>query len=112
MPDLRARYFELYHSRYPRPVKHHVAGLLESALPVLAKIKPVYNMVMSWSVTNTVSSKFLGLQDLPAITSSRPTKDSCRKGASIASVDLINAIPESEQSKTVVIVQDAFYQLL
>ena len=108
VPDLRARYFELYHSRYPRPVKHHVAGMLESALPVLAKIKPAYNMVMNWSLTNTVSSKVLGLQDLPGITSSRPTKDSCLKGASIASIDLIDAIPESERSKTVVIVQDAF----
>ena len=108
VPDLRARYFELYHSRYPRPVKHHVAGMLESALPLLAKIKPVYNTVMNWSVTNTVSGKVLGLQDLPGITSSKPTKDSCLKGASIASVDLIDAIPESERSKTVVIVQDAF----
>ena len=26
VPDLRSRFFELYHSRYPRPVKHHVAS--------------------------------------------------------------------------------------
>ena len=108
VPDLRARYFELYHSRYPRPVKHHVAAMLESALPVLAKIKPAYNRVMSWSVTNTVSAKMLGLQDLPGITSPHPIKDSCLKGAGIASVDLIDAIPDSERQKTVVIVQDAF----
>ena len=108
VPDLRARYFELYHSRYPRPLKHHVAGMLESALPLLAKIKPAYNIVMNWSVTNTVSSKVLGLQDLPGITSTNPTKDSCLKGASIASVDLIDAIPKTDRHKTVVIVQDAF----
>lgn len=108
VPDLRARYFELYHSRYPRPVKHHVAGMLESTLPFLAKIKSVYNTVMGWSVANTVSAKVLGLQDLPDITSSNPTKDICLKGASIASVNLIDAIPETERHKTVVIVQDAF----
>ena len=108
VPDLRARYFELYHSRYPRPVRHHVAGMLESALPLLAKIKPAYNTVMNWSITNTISSKVLGLQDLPAITSTHPTKDSCLKGANIASVDLIDAIAETERHKTVVIVQDAF----
>lgn len=108
VPDLRARYFELYHSRYPRPVKHHVAGMLESALPLLAKIKPAYNTVMNWSFTNTLSAKTLGLQDLPGITSSNPTKDSCLKGAGIASVDLIDAIAKTERHKTVVIVQDAF----
>ena len=108
VPDLRSRFFELYHSRYPRPVKHHVAGMLEPALPVLARFKPVYNLMMNWSVTHKISGATVGLTDLPKITSRSPIKDSCLKGASIASPDLINAIPEAERQKTVVIVQDAF----
>ena len=108
VPDLRARYFELYHSRYPRPLKHHVAAMLESALPALAKVKPAYNIVMDWPLTNRLSKTSLGLQDLPKITSSHPAKDICLAGASIASTALIDAIPANERDKTLVIVQDAF----
>lgn len=108
IPDLRSRYFELYHGRYPRPVKHHVAGLLESALPVLAKFKPAYNLIMGWSVANTVTSKTIGLQDIPAITSSSPVNDCCHAGAAIANPTLLDAIPDRERNKTVIIIQDAF----
>ena len=108
VPDLRSRYFELYHGRYPRPVKHHVAGLLEPMLPVLAKFKPAYNLVMGWSVANTLAGKTVGLQDIPAITSSSPTSDCCRAGAAIANRTLLDAIPDSERNKTVIIIQDAF----
>ncbi len=108
IPDLRSRYFELYHGRYPRPVKHHVAGMLESVLPTLAKIKPVYNLVMGWPLTNTLASKTIGLQAIPPITSAAPANDCCRYGATIASPSLLATIPASERDKTVIIVQDAF----
>ena len=108
VPDLRSRFFELYHGRYPRPLKHHVAGLLEPMLPLLARLKPAYNLVMGWEATNKLSGAVLGLTQLPQITSSSPTDESCRKGALIASPTLLDSIPESELSKTVIIVQDAF----
>ncbi len=108
VPDLRSRYFELYHGRYPRPIKHHVAGMLESMLPVMAKLKPAYNLVMGWSLTNKISGTTLGLTDLPAITSTSPVADSLAAGASLASVGLLDSIPETERQKTVIIVQDAF----
>ena len=108
VPDLRSRYFELYHGRYPRPLKHHVAGMLEPMLPILAKIKPAYNTVMGWSFTNTVAAKTVGLQQIPAITSTSPERDMCRAGAAIASPSLLDSIPDSERAKTVVIIQDAF----
>ncbi|MGB0360350.1 MAG: FAD-binding and (Fe-S)-binding domain-containing protein, partial [Endozoicomonas sp.] len=108
VPDLRARYFELYHGCYPRPLKHHIASLLEPMLPVLAKMKPAYNLVMRWPLTNTIVSKSVGLQDIPAITSTSPERDMCRVGAAIASRTLLDAIPESERYKTVIIIQDAF----
>lgn len=85
-----------------------MAGLLESALPVLAKFKPAYNLIMGWSVANTVTSKTIGLQDIPAITSSSPVNDCCHAGAAIANPTLLDAIPDRERNKTVIIIQDAF----
>ena len=108
IPDLRSRYFELYHSRYPRPLKHHIAGLLEPMLPALAKVKPVYNFTARSQLANWLASKTVGLQDLPAITSTSPLNDSCRSGASIATPQLLDSLPEEERQRTVIIVQDAF----
>ncbi|AMO58322.1 FAD-linked oxidase [Endozoicomonas montiporae] len=108
IPDLRSRFFELYHSRYPRPLKHHVAGLLEPMLPALAKVKPVYNFAAGSQLINWFASKTVGLQDLPAITSTSPLNDSCRSGASVATPQLLNSLPEEERQRTVIIVQDAF----
>ena len=108
VPDLRSRFFELYHSRYPRPVKHHIAGLLETLLPVLAKVKPVYNLATGSKLVNWASARIIGLQDLPSITSSSPLDDSCRSGASVATTGLLDSLPEAGRQRTVVIVQDAF----
>ena len=57
VPDLRSRFFELYHSRYPRPIKHHIAGMLESTLPVLAKVKPLFNAMAGSGAVNWLASK-------------------------------------------------------
>lgn len=108
VPDLRSRYFELYHSRYLRPIKHHVAGLLEPMLPTLAKFKAPYNLVAGSSLMNKAMAKTVGLQDLPEITSASPLEDSCRSGASVASDSLLASMTEEEKSRTVIIVQDAF----
>ena len=108
VPDLRSRFFELYHSRYPRPVKHHIAALLEPMLPHLAPLRIIYNRVTGWAISNRIMSKTLGLQDIPAITSTQPLKDCCRIGASVASQPLLNAIPDNQRDKTVIIIQDAF----
>ncbi|WP_062262752.1 D-2-hydroxyglutarate dehydrogenase YdiJ [Endozoicomonas arenosclerae] len=108
VPDLRSRYFELYHTRYLRPIKHHAAAMLEPMLPKLAKAKPAYNLVANSGLMNKIAAKTAGLQDLPAITSTSPLEDSCRSGASVASESLLNSMTEEELSRTVVIVQDAF----
>ncbi len=108
IPDLRSRYFELYHNRYFRPLKHHLAALLEPLLPILAKSRWLYNKISQSSAGNTLSARITGLQDLPAITSASPLKDCCHSGAMIANSKVLSALPPSERQKTVIIVQDAF----
>ena len=108
VPDIRSRFFELYHSRYLRPIKHYVAGLLEPMLPILARFKNTYNLVTQASWINKLSARTIGLTALPAITSTSPIKDICRSGAAIASPSLLDAMPDSEKAKTVIIIQDAF----
>ena len=108
VPDLRSRFFELYHGRYPRPVKHHVAAILEPALPVLAKAQWVYNRVINWTITDKLSSSALGLTQLPTIASPSPIKETCHAGAQTATPGLLDRLSEADRQKAVVIAQDAF----
>lgn len=108
VPDLRARYFELYHQRYPRPLKHHLASWLEPLLPVMAHSRWLYNRVSQSSWGDALFARLTGLQGLPAIASSAPLRDCCQAGAAIAAPRVVDALPAGEREKTVIIVQDAF----
>ena len=108
VPDLRSRFFELYHSRYPRPLKHHLVAMLESALPVLAKAKSLYNSASQTAVINKLMARFTGLTDLPAITASSPINKTVLAGATIATPAALAALAEHERHKAVILVQDAF----
>ncbi|MDP0588793.1 MAG: FAD-binding and (Fe-S)-binding domain-containing protein [Candidatus Endonucleobacter bathymodioli] len=108
IPDLRSKFFELYHGRYPRPLKHHFAAMLESWLPSLAKIRWIYNWATRNSILKRVIAQLTGLTDLPIITTSSPLKECTLAGADTAYPNLLQTISDTEREKTVIIVQDAF----
>jgi Fe-S oxidoreductase len=47
VPDFRARFLELYHSRYLRPLKDYVICSLEFSIPYIARFPKLYNALMS-----------------------------------------------------------------
>ncbi|MDD7806049.1 MAG: FAD-binding and (Fe-S)-binding domain-containing protein [Endozoicomonas sp. (ex Botrylloides leachii)] len=108
VPDLRSRFFQLYHTRYPRPLKHHVVAMLENTLPALAKIQPVYNRISQTAFINSLISRLTGLTDLPAITSPSPISRSVLSGATIATPATLELLSDDERQKSIIIVQDAF----
>ncbi|MDP0562680.1 MAG: FAD-binding and (Fe-S)-binding domain-containing protein [Candidatus Endonucleobacter sp. (ex Gigantidas childressi)] len=108
VPDLRSKFFELYHGRYPRPLKHHIAAMLESLLPSLAKIRCIYNWASRNSIFKKIIAQLTGLTDLPLITTSSPIEECKLAGAATAYPSLLQAISDTERDKTVIIVQDAF----
>lgn len=108
VPAFRARFLELYHTRYLRPVADHVVANIEPLLPVMAKAPRAINYMLAKPWVNQLSRRYVGMVDLPAL--SHPTLQSQLSGHSAVSTTLedLQAMTAAQRSKVVVVVQDPF----
>ncbi|WP_019604337.1 FAD-binding and (Fe-S)-binding domain-containing protein [Teredinibacter turnerae] len=102
VPEFRAKFIALYHTRYLRPLKDYLVGTLEFVLPWCAKVPALYNGVMSASPAKALLEKWVGFVDGPLLSKNR------LRNIPIASARQINKLSTEQRQKTVVIVQDAF----
>lgn len=107
VPGFRARFLELYHSRYLRPPKDTVVGMLERTLPLMAAVPSLTNAALTNRASAAIMRR-LGLVDLPRLTAVNLKREVRLRGYDFATPDLLDAIPKHEREKSVVLVQDAF----
>ena len=108
VPDFRARFLELYYTRYLRPVKDYMVASLEFMMPTLAKFPAPYNWAMTNSVVKGLTARFAGLVDSPTICKLGLKQEMDARGVPLASPATLSALSQEQRAKTVVIVQDAF----
>ena len=108
VPDFRARFLELYHTRYLRPVKDHLVANLEFAAPWLAKCSSLYN----WMVTNNTTKKLIAqvgaMVDSPKLSAINLSQEMQQRGLTFATHTALSALTADEREHSVIIVQDAF----
>lgn len=102
VPEFRARFIALYHTRYLRPLKDYLVGTLEFVLPWCAKLPSVYNVFMSANWMRRLLEKRVGFVDGPLLSRIK------LRGVSTATASNLKLLSEAEKQKTIVIVQDAF----
>lgn len=108
VPDFRARFLELYYTRYLRPAKDYMVATLEDMLPWLAKFPAPYNWAMSNSFMKRMTARWIGMVDSPTICKLGLNQGMQQRGILLASDKSLAALSTDERSRTVVIVQDAF----
>jgi Fe-S oxidoreductase len=108
VPDFRARFLEVYYSRYLRPAKDYMIGSLEFMVPALSKFPAPYNWAMQNKVMKRVFKQYVGMVDSPAICKHTLVKGLQERGVEFASVEKINGMAAEQRAKSVIIVQDAF----
>lgn len=108
VPDFRARFLELYYTRYLRPAKDYMVATLEDMLPWLAKFPAPYNWAMSNSFMKRMTARWIGMVDSPTICKLGLNQGMQQRGILLASDESLAALSTDERSRTVVIVQDAF----
>ena len=108
VPDFRARFINLYHSRYSRPLKDHLVANVEILAPMLAKAPKVVNRVLSTKVYDKISTTSIGYVDTPLL--SVPTLKQRVKKAGFCSFDLskLQTLTDIQRQQYVLIVQDPF----
>lgn len=108
VPDFRARFLHLYHSRYRRPLRDYLVSNIEQLLPIMAKAPKLVNRIASTRPVTQVLETSIGFVDSPVL--SIPTLQSRCQALGVSPFDfsyLESLSPEVKQNY-VLIVQDPF----
>ena len=107
VPTFRAKFLEVYHGRYLRPLRDHMVGSLESMLPALGKMRWLYNLVTD-SPPGRAAMRTIGLVHTPKFSSTSMRRELAARGIGLATPELLAALPAEERARSLVLVQDAF----
>ncbi|RHW74990.1 FAD-binding and (Fe-S)-binding domain-containing protein [Colwellia sp. RSH04] len=108
VPDFRARFINLYHSRYPRPIKDHLVANVELLAPLMAKLPKVVNGVLSSKAYEKISSKVIGYVDTPLLSVPTLAEQVKEKGYCGFDLDKLRQLTAKQRQQYVFIVQDPF----
>lgn len=108
VPGFRARFLQLYHTRYLRPARDYLVATVESYAPLMAKAPGVFNFFLRQPLVRDISRKSIGMVDLPLL--SNPTLRQQLQGHSALTLSLeqLERIDRAERQRYVLIVQDPF----
>ena len=107
VPTFRAKFLELYYSRYLRPRRDYVIASLETMLPAMGKMRAAYNAWVD-SPPGRASMRALGLVHTPKFSRISMRREMAARGIADATPQALAALPAEERARSVVLVQDAF----
>ncbi|MFT5635525.1 MAG: FAD/FMN-containing dehydrogenase/Fe-S oxidoreductase [Cognaticolwellia sp.] len=108
VPDFRARFINLYHTRYFRPLKDHLVANVESMTPIMAKVPKLVNSVLASNIYDKLSQVTIGYVDTPLL--SIPTLAQRVTEQKFTTFELSNlqSMTTDERANSLLIVQDPF----
>lgn len=106
VPSFRARFLQLYHSRYLRPVKDYLVGSIERTAPWFAKAPRLVNFVIQLPISAWFLRKTIGYVNTPLL--SVPTLANRVQEFQTFNLDDVNNMTAEQRSKIVLLVQDPF----
>lgn len=107
VPAFRSKFLNLYYARYLRPLKDPLVASIETTLPLMARLRPFYNLVVD-SSAGRLAMRLAGLTALPKLAPSSLAHLAADMGAGVAYADEIASTPPEKRQRFVVFVADAF----
>jgi Fe-S oxidoreductase len=108
VPEFRARFLELYHSRYLRPLKDYLIGSLEFTIPYLARFPRFYNATMEARPVRYFLEHIAGMVDSPLL-SLFDFRSVCERwNVGLATPERMSTLTIDQRQRSVILVQDAF----
>jgi len=108
VPDFRARFINLYYSRYNRPLKDYLVAHVETLAPAMALMPKVTNAILSTSIYNSFSKKVIGYVDTPLLSIPTLKQQVKQQGYEEFELTKLQGLGEQEKQKYILIVQDPF----
>ena len=106
VPSFRARFLQLYHSRYVRPAKDYIVANIERTAPLLAKAPKLVNFVLKRDLTAKLLKQTVGYVDTPLL--STPTLSQLVAKKYSFDLTKLSQLSAEEKAKTILLVQDPF----
>jgi Fe-S oxidoreductase len=107
VPAFRSKFLELYYDRYLRPLKDPLVAAIETTLPWMARIRPLYNLaVATWPGRAVL--RIVGLTALPRLPTLSLSREAARREVPEATLEAISRLSPEVRSRVVVFVTDAF----
>lgn len=108
VPDFKARFLQLYHSRYLRPLKDHVVANVEYYLPLMAKAPRFFNFFMGLPITEFMTKKTVGMVSLPLLSYPTLKQQLVSHATANISLETLESLSAEELTDYVFIIQDPF----
>ncbi|MBV9949495.1 MAG: (Fe-S)-binding protein [Myxococcales bacterium] len=106
VPDFRARFLELYHRRYARPVGDYFTAMLERLLPLLATAPRLANALMANPLGRFLTARLAGIIDAPLLDPLPARKRLAARGIPVSTLAELARL--TKNARAVVVLQDAF----
>lgn len=108
VPSFRARFLNLYHTRYQRPAKDYLVGNIETMLPFMAVAPRLVNNVIDNKLIKELTKKTVGYIDTPLLSIPTLAKRIKEKAVVHYNYQAISGIPVASRHNYVIVVQDPF----
>lgn len=106
VPDFRARFLELYHRRYARPLGDYFTALLERMLPALAVFPRLTNALVGCWLGRWFTEHVVGIADAPLLDQRPAVARLAARRIPVSGLEALRRLPRD--ARAVVVLQDAF----
>ncbi|WP_192458611.1 FAD-binding and (Fe-S)-binding domain-containing protein [Musicola keenii] len=108
VPSFRARFLQLYHTRYLRPVKDYLVAEVERYAPLMARTPKTFNFFLRQPWVNALSRRCIGMVDLPLLSSPSLKRQFAGHSAMTTTLEQLEQMSAETRGQYVLIVQDPF----
>lgn len=108
VPSFRAKFTQLYHQRYLRPLKDHIVANVELTTPLMAKVPSLFNFFIKQPLVQSLSKRTIGMVDLPLLSSPTLKQQLAGHSALAMTLEELEQLSEKQRSHYVIVVQDPF----
>ena len=108
IPSLKAKFLNLYHTRYWRAPRDYLVGNSERLAAWQSYISLINNITLQNSVIRWFMQQFLGLVDPPLVSSSTVRQGLKSRGAPEFNLEALSSLSRKEKAHSIILLQDAF----
>lgn len=108
VPEFRSKFFELYHTRYLRPLRDYLVAGIETITPLQARFANWNNQLLRLYPVQVILHKMIGLCDAPEISLISVKESLNQRYAAPAEFSKLANLTLEEKERSVILLQDVF----